>query len=683
MNIEVMTLQFYQQSKVKPQPQVYGAMALRIIKLLDAGFPVPKGFIVSGDTCRAFFANNHLKDKILLLLERTDYHNPDDISRIAGAIRKLIMAAEMPGEISQPLLQAAIKLGRGKVMLTPSPITPTNDLAESLLGLSGEASILLGIRELWANLFTTQDLYIISSGEFPCMAICVQAQPQGIVSGTLLTSDGDKAACQIKAVFGEGGYIHSLQGADSYQIERSSGQEKDKARNLQTKEVVFEHGVKKIKTVPPSRQKKQKLSQTNLLELAKLADKIHRDKFFPQEASFVFDGKKVFLIDVRAANLTEPEKEVVTPSGSPRILLKGLGMTPGIVTGLVRVVRSAQDIDLSQAEILVASKISHLSSDLLRVAKGVILEEEMPQSAVIQFANRGIALLMKAAGAVDLLEPGTFVTLHTPRGEVLAGGYRALPKVEIPAKPTPLATHVGTNLALGSPTHSSLQTLKAHLIVSSGVIQSEKRSDKLFASSVFRSLSHVFESLKSPLLIYHLSENPRHSALEIQAIEQVRRESYGRGISVLLPRVRTAFEVLKWQRQLTGVLPRSASLRYYLDLSIPSMLWQLPKISTMVDGVVLDLDQLAKHLFATDFDTPGEFQLVDLEPVLLNVLELVAVSCREQGLYLILRGQMMEHDPYLSFVVTRGIHEVNVPESLLISVRERLAVLEQELVSHV
>lgn len=726
-----MTLSLYHHTSSTPDYSGIGQVAGNLTKLLAANFPIPKGFIISGETCKAFFNHARLQDKILQLIERCDFNNPQDIASVSKNIRKLIMAAPIPTEISEPLLQAAMKLNKDKVMLVPSPIIPAqNNELKRVYGLSGEATILQEVRELWAAQFEPSELSIVSdTREFPSMAICVQIEPKGVVSGILSTSTSDKTACQILAVWGEGGYTNKLQGADKYIIDRISGQEKNKERSIQTKEFIFTHGKAETAAVPISRQKKQKLDEKTLLTLSRLAVQIQKHAYFPQDATFVFDGDKIYLINLRQSS-NEPESQVTENIVPTRqVLLKGSGLSPGIITGIVRIINGNRDVNIEPGSILVASRFSDISNEMLKSAKGLIVEEDTPKSVALNVVNKGIAMLASAAGAVDLLTPGSFVTLHSSRGEVLAGGYRSYTDETNIQTVYHSAMHVGTTISLGTPTKVSDNLINGHLILSAKKIITtlgvhplkliKDKKNKLLTQSITKSLSDIsshhpnvpliyeFSALKSdeyrnliggkqyepipelnPALGYYgsarLLQIPSLVLPEIEALETIRRNSYGQRISLLLPYVRTAFEAQSWSRLLSNRLPRSASLRYYLDLSIPSMCWQISEAASFIDGVILNLDQIAESLFSADLKTGNfHYQAVDLEPTILGILETVTNTTQKEGLHLIIKGSLLEHDPYLSFVVARGIHEINVPKSLLPIIRERLTVLEQEHINHV
>src|SRR5258708_18368326 len=115
-----MTLSFYQHAKSETGKSKIGIQAHQLTTLLDAGFPVPKGFLVAADTCKAFFAHSRLQDKIKMLLERANYHDPEDLVRVSRNIKKLILSHEFPHEAAQSLLEASIKLSNERVMLTAS-----------------------------------------------------------------------------------------------------------------------------------------------------------------------------------------------------------------------------------------------------------------------------------------------------------------------------------------------------------------------------------------------------------------------------------------------------------------------------------------------------------------------------------------------------------------------------------
>lgn len=735
-----MTLSFYQHAKSQTSKSKIGAQAHQLTTLLDAGFPVPKGFLVAADTCRAFFMHGRLQDKIKMLLERCNYHDPEDLMRVSRNIQKLIMSAEMPQEAANSLLEAAIKVSSERVMLTASPVGNTapgvQHHTDRIYGIEGEANILLSIRQLWASQFRPDDLYFIyttEDHEFPCMAICVQVQPRAIASGILYTTDThEKHSCMIQTIWGEGAYQHKLQGADTYHIHKDTGNEQDSLRSMQTHEYTWSNGELERLLVPESRQKKQKLSQSVLQSLGELARDVQQKLFYPQEVTFVYDGKKVYLISTHQSSMIEEVAPIPQPSEqTKRVLLKGVGASPGIITGMVRVVRGPSDKDSQPGDIVVARSLSHIASSVLRNARGVIVEEETHVSALMDVAQKGVAFLMSAAGAVDLLEPGSFVTLHTPRGVVLAGGYAGqlrIPEEHVASAQS--ATRIGTALSLGNPTNLATGTLRGHILLSPHklikqvgihplkLVREHKTrilSDHLagalahtaahftqepflfafshFTTDEYASLSggESYETLeeRNPLMGYmgctRILQTPDLLAPEFEAITSVRKQVYGKRISLLIPACRTSHEIRSFEELLSQRgLSRNASCRHFVDLSIPSLLYDLESASHLIDGIVLNVNALYTHLFAHDPSSDAiRLHTLDFQEPLLALIKLARETCAAQGIQLILRGSLLEHDAFLSYIVRSGIHEILVPESMISMARERIIALEQEHITHV
>lgn len=734
-----MTLSFYQHAKSQTSKSKIGTQAHQLTTLLDAGFPVPKGFLVSSDTCKAFFMHGRLQDKIKMLLERCNYHDPGDLVRVSRTVQKLILSAEMPREAASSLLEAATKIGNERVMLTASPVgsnaSTISHNVDRLYGIEGEANILLAIRELWASQFRADDLYYIyttEDHEFPCMAICVQVQPRAIVSGILYTTDSnDKYSCMAQIVWGEGAYQHKLQGADTFYIQKATGNERDSERSMQTHEYVWNHGELDRLVVPESRQTKQKLSTGVLKSLGMLASDVQQKLFYPQEVTFVYDGKKIYIITTKASTTAQQVRAPQLSEQTKRILLKGVGANPGIITGMVRVVRGPNDTNARPGDIVVARSLSHIASSVLRSARGVIVEEEADMRALMDVAQKGIAFLMSAAGATDLLEPGSFVTLHTPRGEVLSGGYTGItPEIEKPTVPLQSATRIGTTLPLGNPTTLKTGTLRGHILLSPHKIikqlgihplklikdrktraLSERISSALqrtcehfpqeqilfafshFTSDEYASLSggDHYETLeeRNPLMGYMSStralQTPDLLVPEFEAVCTVRKQTYGKRVSLIVPACRTAHEVRSFTQLLSAHgLARSASCRHFVDLSIPSLLFDIEAFAHTVDGIILNLDALYAHLFAHDPHSEAiRIHPTDMYGPMLSLMKQANEICRLQGIQLLVRGSLLEHDVFLSYIVKDGIHEVLVPEKLISMIHERLIALEQEHISHV
>ena len=83
-----------------------GGKGANLGELTKAGLPVPGAFCVTTEAYRAFIGANDLQQPILASLDGLNYDDVTELERRAAAIRKSIMAAEVPAEISASIRQA-------------------------------------------------------------------------------------------------------------------------------------------------------------------------------------------------------------------------------------------------------------------------------------------------------------------------------------------------------------------------------------------------------------------------------------------------------------------------------------------------------------------------------------------------------------------------------------------------
>lgn len=101
---------------------------------------------------------------------------------------------------------------------------------------------------------------------------------------------------------------------------------------------------------------------------------------------------------------------------------KGAGNKPG--TGTVNVSTNAKDAieTVTNGSILVVKNLDKEYLPVFDKVSGMIVEEEsVPSDMVIECMGRDIPLITGAAGAVDIMKTGSFVTMDVTRGIVYAG----------------------------------------------------------------------------------------------------------------------------------------------------------------------------------------------------------------------------------------------------------------------
>ncbi|WP_254721862.1 PEP/pyruvate-binding domain-containing protein [Kovacikia minuta] len=155
-----------------------GNKAFYLSRLLQKGYPVVPGFVVSTYTFREFLETIAWSEPLFSDLPNSSLHldieNPHQLKKIAQQIRRAIHDAELPSEWISTVLEAAQQLQSPVLALRPSLIVQktarspqSNPVAvgrsSALFNLqvcqSNETDLVRGLKTLWAELFGAKSLF--------------------------------------------------------------------------------------------------------------------------------------------------------------------------------------------------------------------------------------------------------------------------------------------------------------------------------------------------------------------------------------------------------------------------------------------------------------------------------------------------------------------------------------------
>ncbi len=200
--------------------QFAGGKGANLGEMVQKGFPVPPGFIISTEACRTFFSHIELGREVETL-EKTA---PSGIRKQCNVVQDKIRHSNMPASLSDTILSAyndlIKKKGADIICAVRSSAT-----AEDLLGASfagqhetyydvREDNLLQMIRHCWASLFSFHATSYRSTQGMDhssvLMAVVVQEMVISEISGVTFTANpvsGDKDVIVTEACFGMGAAI--------------------------------------------------------------------------------------------------------------------------------------------------------------------------------------------------------------------------------------------------------------------------------------------------------------------------------------------------------------------------------------------------------------------------------------------------------------------------------------------
>jgi pyruvate,water dikinase len=265
-----------------------GGKGANLGELARAGFPVPNGFIVTADAYYYFLQQTKLAPAIEKTLRNINPEDSKKLNAVSKVIKTYILKAAMPTDLKNQIISACKQLGDVPVAVRSS--ATAEDLPEAsfagqqatFLNIDGEEAIVEAVQKCFASLFEARAIYYRIANKFNHMkvglAVPVQLMVQSERSGIMFTVDpvsGDTNRIMIEAGYGLGEAIVSGSVTpDVYIFDKTTEKIVSKEVNSQDWKIVRDpRGGDKHVSVPIADRKDQKMSDSEIIELAKLGKK--------------------------------------------------------------------------------------------------------------------------------------------------------------------------------------------------------------------------------------------------------------------------------------------------------------------------------------------------------------------------------------------------------------------------
>ncbi len=429
----------------KDDVSLVGGKGANLGEMAGAGFPVPRGFIVTSKAYFDFLEENKLKSQIHRELKKIKFEDPQSINEVSEKVKKLILEGQISPKLSKEIIFNYLKLGsiiKQALVAVRSSATaedlPTASFAgqqKTFLNVRGEANLLKKIQACWASLFEARAIFYREEKGFDHfkvgLAVPVQEMIPAEISGVMFTINpvtNQKNQLIIEAIWGLGEFI--VQGEvtpDTYLIDKNNLDILSKKVEKQEVQLIKVGGLTKKTNVPRKKQLKRKLTDSQIIELAKLGKKIHKHYFYPQDIEWTFYKKKFYIVQSRpVTTLKEKKEEEKGKKEKKRAILKGQAASPGMASGPVRKIFSAKEIDkIEKGDILVAPMTSPDFVPAMKKVVAIITDKGGQTShAAIVSRELGLPCVVGTETATKDLKNNQIVTVDGSLGEVYAGGLK-------------------------------------------------------------------------------------------------------------------------------------------------------------------------------------------------------------------------------------------------------------------
>ncbi|WP_246163055.1 putative PEP-binding protein [Brasilonema sennae] len=439
-------LYWLEQIKLQDRAKV-GDKAFYLSRIMQRGYPVVPGFVVSAEVLREFLETLNSSEALVADLPYSSLHldvkNWRQLQQVARRLRQEISAAHLPQHLLSQIVNAAKELKSAYLIFRPTFVLPTikhgvtktSGLLESVVCECDEEAIALALKRTWSQMFRAKSLSYWQWAGIDLqqinLGVLVQPFRNAIASGLL---NANSSEWEILATSGLG--VAMTQGEvlpDVYYIQPETGTVKE--RQLGNKMVAYRVNdkapVAALQTVPASgalvsndsslvpylleedQQKQYALPEEHLQQLIQLATQIVKET----GVNFTFE----WTISCEATSTL-----YLTQMSTPLAIynfhsIKGLGASAGRVTATAHIIVNAQQKpeQLPKGVILVTPTIAPDWLPLLQQAAGIITDKGgITSHAAILARELGIPAVVSVADATAIIQTGEKLLIDGDKGEV-------------------------------------------------------------------------------------------------------------------------------------------------------------------------------------------------------------------------------------------------------------------------
>ena len=292
-----------------PKISEVGGKGYSLAVLINNGFNVPQGFVITSDAFFKFLKANNLMERIEKLASEIDENTFLEKSK---GIRDLILDGNMPKDIASQIEEPLNKIDAQYVSIRSSAVSEDSlkasfaGLHDTFLNIKSEPDLVLeNIKKCWASLFTERAIvYRIRKGipHLEGMAVVVQEMIPAEVSGITFTVHPTKEkTLLIEASYGIGDMVVSGKvEPDDYVVDRGILEVLEKKIGDKNIMSICRSGQVEIIGVEKELANKQVIHDERIKEVAKICLNIEKLFKYPQDIEWCISNKKIWILQSRA-----------------------------------------------------------------------------------------------------------------------------------------------------------------------------------------------------------------------------------------------------------------------------------------------------------------------------------------------------------------------------------------------
>ncbi len=730
---------------------IAGGKGASLAEMYNHGFPIPPGFMVTAQAYQHFIHSGNLDGEIKARLRRLNIEDTTALNEASKEIRALIENSPMPADLEGEIVEAydildvqkheMYKARSGALDILKNSHEPpfvavrssatTEDLADasfagqqdSFLGVKGRESLILNIKRCISSLFTARAIYYRQKKGFDHekahLAVVIQKMINSQKSGVMFSKNPLKEdnTIMIEAVWGLGEGIVSGRIVPDHYIVDSNLEVVE--MNVQEKKVAMVRvSSGKIETVnlTAERSAQQVLTGYEIKRLAHYAQQLEEHYGKPQDIEFAIDND-IYIVQSRPIT-TKARTDSREITGN--VLLSGLGASPGISAGTVRIIHDLDELEKVKAgDVLVTTMTNPDMVVSMQRAAGIITDEGgVTSHAAIISREMGIPCVVGTRTATTSLKDGQTVTVDGYTGRVIDGRAQEK-KVEIlPIVPTRTKIKVIVDL----PDYASRAALSCAqavgLVRLEGIIATSGKHPLWYLkqNKLRDYISHLVSGLKKIAMPFeeiwvrtsdirtdeyvHLEGAPQikesnpmlgnHGirfsvknvdllAAEFSAVKELADEFPDKRFGIMMPQIISVQEV-----EIAKKIAQEVTLP---DNVILGIMVETPAAVQIINDlceagikfISFGTNDLTQFTLAID---RGNQEIQDLynemNPAVLNSIQYVIRRCKKYGVQTSICGQAGSREEMVRFLVKEGIDSISCNADAAHNVSVLVAKMEAE-----
>ena len=731
---------------------VVGGKGASLGEMTSAGLPVPPGFVVTAGSYRSFIEETGIAEE---LFEAVDVDSDDSgaLAEAESRAEQLILGTEMPEPIREAMLDAYADLDDGDAFVAVRSSATAEDLPdasfagqqETFLNIQGE-KLIQRVKECWASLFTQRAIYYRNEQGFDHEAVDIAVVVQRMVdaekSGVLFTSHPSTGEPKliIEAAWGLGeAVVSGAVSPDNYVVDRDTGEVLE--HTVADKKLLMEKDSETGETVEREVSEEKRtapvLEPEEIERLVELGNRAEAHYDSPQDVEWALVDGEVYMLQSRPITTipddADESTEPAVDENDGDVLVRGLGASPGIVAGPVRIVRKLDQLDkVGEGDIIVTEMTTPDMVPAMKRAAGIVTDEGgMTSHAAIVSRELGVPAVVGAGNATETLSDDQPVTMDGDKGTVMAG--EAEPEEETeehadvrpqnPVKPM-TATEVKVNVSIPEAAHRAAQTgadgvgllRMEHMILSTNKTPERYIADhgeEAYIEEIVEGVRGVadefyprpvrvrtldaptdeFRQLEggddephehNPMLGYRgirrSLDRPDTFAHELEAFRRLFDMGYD-NVEIMFPLVNDAEDVLKARKLLEESGIDLDKRKWGVMVETPAAALTVESMCEAgIDFASFGTNDLTQYTLAVDRNNENVADRFDeLHPAVLSLIGEVIQTCREHDVATSICGQAGSKPEMVRFLVNEGISSISANIDAVRDVQHEVKRVEQKL----